>query len=1291
MSLVDQGDLSFEISFDGAKQLFAEKQDTTTMVSQSIARGTDPGVPTWGNEDLNGWSLEPVKRLYLHDIETNCSYTSVGCGPSGCTPGYYSYTRSFVRRWQYGGARLTPKGAESTLSYTAVSSDNCLSGGGKDYFDSQIQFPTQYWSDSGQIWLDNAGPFPILHFSDGTVVEFYARGDSNRPTSNIGGGTTYLPTRKIDHNGNVTTYTYATFNISSTNPAVPLLTTIKDSVGRTLTFTRNTAAGLPVGLITAVTLTRPQGNLVWALNWGAGGTFTPETAFPGFTCCYGFNQTYQPSCAVTACSVGTSYQLNSVTIPDGRSYKFSYGDFGQLTQVTQPSGAAKVFAYSNGSDANSLAWQKARDNLYFESVSQNEHDNWFGSSAGIRRRILATQTDTVPNGPTTTRNYAYRVTAGTNGVGYCNQLLWEDVTFVEAGIVKSSASCISSLLTGTPNVEADAFRGRPIAEEIRSGSITGPLLQGTYWGNVSTGQHYYTYEIAGVAYGSPVVSSESPLGDIRATKVKHVRDGVTWWETFTYDTSNIPCEGTGCYRTWGNVTSHKIATDSAGAPGSTLVESAQQMTLGAYANFTAATVSAANVGTTTIGSGVVFTSPTVVCNNYVVSAAGAVSQVHVYVSSVGWSTGAQDNLSAAIYATDTSGNPTSKITAADLNGGQGVWGGTSAQWLSGSLPETWLSPGTYALCIGIGVNAAYPGSDHISAAQPLTLYRTSGSDRIHAGDFTNPFTVTSTGSDAWSAYMVVQSPVQHGGVNLVHLPSGDQTKDGSGTILTNTAYGYDGYALTASGESLDTIYPTTYRGNPTAVTRYVNAAAKTGPIATQHYYFDNGVGQHTVDANGHAASTVIAPYDFGPCSASKLTRTTTVNNALGQSITTVSDCYSGRVLSSTDLYTSTSVKAWTCSQYDRLGRIVEAAAPGDTLTPLGATYARDTVNCPANTGTAPGDNGVGPTAWTDYCSYGSSYNSPACGTLSGTAANRVISHARNGLTAGHVVTSFSDGLDREIEHCSQVDPTFSSNNAAICSTAVYDSLGRVSQSYVPFFMAAMPTSAAAAPSGDQYTQTTYDALGRAASTQLMKSGVGQLPATTTSHTSASGLFVTTVIDANLCQGQSKTDVLGRVVEHDVQNNATCGSTPTWLITTMQYDAAGRLGTVTDPAGNLTKLLYDGVSRKTQVSDPDRGTWKFAYDNNSNLTQQTDARNAVTNLHYDVLNRLTLRDLPYLKNGTTWVAGTAGEEDEFTYYDGTLPTTCYSCDDHCSTTTADTCNTATLACSHTGTACAAPNQ
>jgi YD repeat-containing protein len=538
--------------------------------------------------------------------------------------------------------------------------------------------------------------------------------------------------------------------------------------------------------------------------------------------------------------------------------------------------------------------------------------------------------------------------------------------------------------------------------------------------------------------------------------------------------------------------------------------------------------------------------------------------------------------------------------------------------------------------------------------------------------------------------------------NLIRLPTIVKVEDGASpaNVITRTDRAYDVGSpanLVASGaQHLSAAYIVSgHRGNVTSTTTYAFPVTAGGPATTNVVYFDNGAVQKTQDPKGTWTSTVTA-FDFADCSASHTRLTATAHNALGHNTTSVHDCSSLKELSVTDPNGQK-----TCMQYDGLGRVVETAAPGDALSTLpqqaaganasAASYVRDG-GCALNASTTVGAGGAGPSSWAEYYPFG----------IGGVTFNqaRSVTHTRDGTPDGVKQVQFVDGLGRSIEHCSEADPAMSSANNAVCTSTVYDNMGRAAQAYVPFYTSAFPSAVVATPSTDQYTQSLYDGIGRVTSAQLMKSGVGQLPATTSTYSGAAATTyngnliaprtITTTTNPNGFQTLTVVDILGHTIFVDVQD-PVCSTTGGFCQTQFLYDAAGRLSSIIDPKGNSTSMLYDGLGRKTQVTDPDRGTWKFIYDNNSNLTQQTDARGAVINLHYDVLNRITLRDLPYLKNGTTWVAGTAGEEDEFTYYDGTLPATCYSCEDHCSKTTTDSCNTLTLACYHTGTACTNPDQ
>src|SRR5262249_50579342 len=129
------------------------------------------------------------------------------------------------------------------------------------------------------------------------------------------------------------------------------------------------------------------------------------------------------------------------------------------------------------------------------------------------------------------------------------------------------------------------------------------------------------------------------------------------------------------------------------------------------------------------------------------------------------------------------------------------------------------------------------------------------------------------------------------------------------------------------------------------------------------------------------------------------------------------------------------------------------------------------------------------------------------------------------------------------------------------------------------------------------------------------------------------------------------------------------------------DAAGRLLTLADPAGNTTTMTYDGLGRKLTLTDPDLGgfaskSWTYQYDDNGNLTSQTDAKGQTINLQYDLLNRVTLRDLP--------PAGPGEQHVPFSHT-GALRPPCYSCAPHCPPTT-DSCGPPPLPCRHTGTPC-----
>src|SRR5262249_19055209 len=149
-------------------------------------------------------------------------------------------------------------------------------------------------------------------------------------------------------------------------------------------------------------------------------------------------------------------------------------------------------------------------------------------------------------------------------------------------------------------------------------------------------------------------------------------------------------------------------------------------------------------------------------------------------------------------------------------------------------------------------------------------------------------------------------------------------------IWGRKAVAFDEFALAASGQpGLDTLYTNAYRGNPTTTTSYTSPATASGAVQEHSYYFDNGFTQKTQNPNDLAAgrfTTTVTGVNFGLC-ASNPSISITTQNALGQSATTVSECYSDLIVSSAGANGER-----TCNQFDGLGRPVETANPGDTLT-----------------------------------------------------------------------------------------------------------------------------------------------------------------------------------------------------------------------------------------------------------------------------------------------------------------------------------------------------------------------
>ena len=111
-----------------------------------------------------------------------------------------------------------------------------------------------------------------------------------------------------------------------------------------------------------------------------------------------------------------------------------------------------------------------------------------------------------------------------------------------------------------------------------------------------------------------------------------------------------------------------------------------------------------------------------------------------------------------------------------------------------------------------------------------------------------------------------------------------------------------------------------------------------------------------------------------------------------------------------------------------------------------------------------------------------------------------------------------------------------------------------------------------------------------------------------------GLRETTHIDEGGHQRIEKRDARGHVIERIEKLGRKS------LVTTLDYDRAGNLTTVIDPAGNVSTFQYDSLRRKLKSTEPNLGTWHYEYDDAGRIVAQTDAKGQRTTYEYDALNR-----------------------------------------------------------------------
>ncbi len=168
------------------------------------------------------------------------------------------------------------------------------------------------------------------------------------------------------------------------------------------------------------------------------------------------------------------------------------------------------------------------------------------------------------------------------------------------------------------------------------------------------------------------------------------------------------------------------------------------------------------------------------------------------------------------------------------------------------------------------------------------------------------------------------------------------------------------------------------------------------------------------------------------------------------------------------------------------------------------------------------------------------------------------------------------------------------------------------------------------PQGTDYTDTTYDGMGR----------VWKLSNPYRSGDSTAG-DTTYVYDA-LGRTTSATYPDGSATTTSYSSNTSTVTDPSGAYRTFTYDGLERLSAVNEAGtyntsyghnalDDLVKVsqgaqtrtfVYDSMSRMTSATNPESGTTSYTYDADGDVLTKTDARNITTTYAYDALDRLT---------------------------------------------------------------------